>query len=286
MEDSMRGRRGIGTRLLAATLVALIGIAAGRAGAAQAQPIAQPAPAGAARPRAVTDLASAVTQTAAVIEATVAELRNEYREAEGPWTRVVLRDVVVHLGGPGALGGSGGGGPRTLELWQFGGTLPSGRMMVAAELPVFVAGQRYVLFLRNTSWNVSPIVGELALRVEKAAGAEVLVTSAGHPVVGVTAAGPALGAALFEPAPYGGGGVAVKRGADGKEVAVAAGALDRRGFLAAVKTQLAQQKLAVSGATLPRPSGLFQWRGQRVTPHGQGASGDGAAGRDLSGGVR
>ena len=295
-----RHRRGSGA--LRSVLALALATAALSSGAAQAQgqtqtqpqtqaTIARPAPANAAQPRAVTDLASAVTQTAAVIEATVGELRNEYSDAEGPWTRVVLRDVVVHHGGLGGGGSKAAPPPAALELWQFGGVLPNGRLMVAAELPVFSAGQRYVLFLRNTAWNVSPIVGDLALRVERVGGAEVLVTSAGQAVVGVTAAGAVLGAEVFEPAPYDGRAAAAKKSAGGAPVAAAIGALDRAGFLAALDGQLGQlakQQLVISGAALPRPAGMFRWKGQQVTPHGQGAAGngDGAAGRDRSGGAR
>lgn len=223
---------------------------------AQAQasaPIARPAPASAAEPKAVTDLASALGQTAAVVEATVVELRDEYRADEGPWTRVVLGDVKVHAGAA----------PRGLELWQFGGLLPSGRLMVAAELPSFVAGKRYLLFLRNTAWNVSPIVGQLALRVEQVGNVEVLVASDGQAVTGLDASGPVLGAQLFASAH---GRVAPAATAS---LSALGGALpmDRARFLAALGKQLMVPKTPqIAGAFLERPAGRFQWRGQRATP--------------------
>lgn len=229
---------------------------------AQAQspaPIARPAPASAAEPRAVTDLASALGQTAAVVEATVVELRDEYRAAEGPWTRVVLGDVKVHAGAA----------PRGLELWQFGGLLPNGRLMVAAELPSFVAGKRYLLFLRNTAWNLSPIVGQLALRVEKVGNVEVLVASDGQAVTGLDASGPVLGASLFASAH---GRVAPAATAD---LAALGGAqpMDRARFLAALGRQLTVPKTPqIAGAFLERPAGRFQWRGQRATPPRPSAS--------------
>jgi hypothetical protein len=248
----MRSRRTLQRSFLMAAL-ALVVAPATLVQAQAAQPIARPAPATAAEPKAVTDLASALAQTAAVVEATVAELRDEYRDAEGPWTRVVLGDVKVHAGSA----------PEALELWQFGGVLPNGRLMVAAELPAFVAGKRYLLFLRNTAWNVSPIVGQLALRVEQLGGVEVLVTSDGQAVTGLDASGAVLGASLFSPA-YARTTPAATAplSALGK-----AQPMDRARFLAALGRQLAASKSTkISGVFLERPAGRFQWRGQRATP--------------------
>jgi hypothetical protein len=281
-EEGMDGT--CGTRRLrgAGKLTAIAALAVGllgRQAQAQAAPsLSRPAPASAPQPRAVTDLASALAQTAAVVEATVSELRDEYNDAEGPWTRVVLGDVKVHLGAA----------PKELALLQFGGVLPSGRMMVAAELPVFVKGARYLLLLRNTAWNVSPIVGAYALRVEKVDGAEVLVTSDGQAVVGLDAGGARLGGALFEPAPFGGGAAAAIGGGLRALRASGAAPLDRARFLAALEAELARQKAKVEGVFLERPAGRFRWRGQAVTPHGQpngSGSGSGAE-RDTSGGAR
>lgn len=280
--------RAVGRAALAAALGAMLSAGAAQAQPAQA-PFARAVPAGTAAPRAVTDLASAVAQTAAVVEATVAELHHEYNDAEGPWTRVVLSDVKVHRGVA----------PKALELWQFGGVLPNGRLMVAAELPVFSKGQRYVLFLRNTAWNVSPVVGPLAFRVENVDGAEALVSSDGQALIGLGAQGPAYGAALFEPAPYSGApaarldatasatggpaGAALTVAGDG----VAARPMDRARLLAALTRVLDTQHLAIAGTLRERPAGGFSWRGQSVARHGQApADGVGAAGRDTSGGAR
>jgi hypothetical protein len=269
---------------------ALLALAAGprgtQAAPAQTPPIARAVPAGTAAPRAVADLASALAQTAAVVEGTVAELGGEYNDAEGPWTRVVLRDVKAHLGSA----------PRQLELWQFGGFLPNGRMMVAAELPVFSKGARYVIFLRNTAWNLSPVVGLYAFRVESVDGVEALIGSDGQPLVGLDAAGPRYGAALYEPAPYGGRAAARIQGAGigAREVAGSAAVvgaapapMSRAALLAALAKELRAAKLAVGGNLRERPAGGFSWRGQPVARHGLApADGVGAAGRDTSGGAR
>jgi hypothetical protein len=273
-----------GRPAIAALMIASLAAPASAQAQAQAQAasIARPAPAGAPQPRAVTDLASALAQTAAVVEATVSELGAEYRDAEGPWTRVVLGDVKVHAGAA----------PKALELWQFGGALPNGRMMVAAELPVFVKGQRYLLLLRNTAWNVSPIVGGYALRVEQADGAEVLVTSDGQAVLGLDASGARLGGALFEPAPFDGSKAKAVSGGLAALRAQGAAPLDRAGFVAALQAELARQGGKLGGTFLERPAGRFQWRGQATTPHGQpnaaggGTTLDTGATRDTSGGAR
>lgn len=242
--------------------------------------IARAAPASAPKARAVVDLASALAQTAAVVEGTVRELRAEYNDAEGPWTRIVLGDVQVHLG---ALPKAEGGSPaRSLELWQFGGSLPNGRLVVAAELPVLLKGKRYLLFLRNTEWNVSPIVGPWALRVEPLGSGEALVTSDGQAVLGAGEAGLTLGAALFEPAPLDGSAAKPRPAA----TATAAASLpDRAALLRALAAAMTAQRLQASGIFLPRPAGRFHWRGQAVAPHGQ-VNSSAAAGRDTSGGPR
>lgn len=251
--------------------------------------IARAAPAGAPQARAVVDLASALAQTAAVVEGTVRELRAEYNDAEGPWTRIVLGDVQVHLGAlPKAEVGEVGaaGSParlaKSLELWQFGGSLPNGRLVVAAELPVLTKGKRYLLFLRNTEWNVSPIVGPWALRVEPLGRGEALVTGDGQAVLGVGEAGLALGAALFEPVPLDG---SPARPLAAAAAAQAAALPDRAALLRALEAAMAAQQLQASGTFLARPAGRFRWRGQAVAPHGQ-VNSSAAAGRDISGGPR
>ncbi len=246
--------------------------------------IARAAPASAPKARAVVDLASALAQTAAVVEGTVRELRAEYNDAEGPWTRIVLGDVQVHLGAlPKAEVGEAGSPAqpaRSLELWQFGGSLPNGRLVVAAELPVLTKGKRYLLFLRNTEWNVSPIVGLWALRVEPLGSGEALVTSDGQAVLGAGEAGLTLGAALFEPAPLDGSA------AKPRPAAAAAAALpDRAALLRALAAAMTAQRLQASGTFLARPAGRCLWRGQAVAPHGQ-VNSSAAAGRDTSGGPR
>jgi hypothetical protein len=52
--------------------------------------------------------------------------------------------------------------------------------------PRYVLGAQYVLFLRNTDWRFSPVIGDLAFRREVIAGKEVLVNTDGNAVTGVS----------------------------------------------------------------------------------------------------
>jgi hypothetical protein len=147
--------------------------------AAQADVVDGRPPATASKPSAVTDLRSAMAQTAVVLEGRVSDVRYEYNRRDGPWTSVILSDVRAHFGSA----------PEQVEIRQFGGPLPDGRTLVVAELPEFTAGERYVVFLRNTAWNLSPVVGDLAFRVEALGAGEALVTAEGLAVTGVSPRG-------------------------------------------------------------------------------------------------
>jgi hypothetical protein len=228
------------------------------------------APSDAAAPGPVDNLRNAVRQTAAVVEGWVTNIQHEFSEENGPWTRVTLSNVHAHLGSA----------PLTVEIRHFGGPLPNGRFLVAAELPVFVLGKQYVVFLRNTAWNVSPVVGDLALRVETLDGTEVLVNSDGQPVTEVGAQGLELGAALFEgPLPDGRAPAAVGR----RLQDLGRRPLDRGRFVQELRTHIAAQGARVSGAFYEHPAGGFRWRGQRTAraaderesadPAGAGSSG-------------
>jgi hypothetical protein len=220
----------------------------------EAQDVRKPQQAAADRPAPVADLQSAVQQTAAVVEGVVTDVQHEYSDEEGPWTRVTLSNVR-------AIAGSA---PSTVEIRHFGGPLPNGNLLVIAELPVFVLGKEYVVFLRNTTWNVSPVVGDLALRVEKLGEVEVLVNSDGRAVTQVGAAGVEIGAALFEGPQT--DGAAPEALADSARTlsAPASKPLDRQRFGASLKSALAAQGLSVGGTFSEKPAGEFRWRGQRA----------------------
>ena len=100
-------------------------------------------------------------QTAAVVEGSVEDISYRYDEAEGPRSVATLSRLVVHIGSLGKTA------PNTIELRSFGGPLPDGREMFATHVPALLPGKRYVLFLRNTDWSLSPVAFEMAFRVEE-----------------------------------------------------------------------------------------------------------------------
>ncbi len=132
------------------------------------------------RPRLFRDLSSVVSQLNAIVEGEVGDIVSSYRDCEGPRSHVRLRNVRTLLGEPHL---------DTLTLLTFGGQLPNGRMTSVSELPRFVPGGRYVIFLRNTDWRYSPVITNHAYRVERIAGREVLITTDGVGVTGVSARG-------------------------------------------------------------------------------------------------
>ena len=129
------------------------------------------------RPQALTDLASHIRQLNAIVLADVRDISTSYDRCVGPRT-------VLHLGNVRSLLGS----PHTdtMQLRVFGGPLPNGRYVQASESPRYVGGRRYLLFLFNTDWRFSPVIGDLAFRVENIAGREVLVSPNGQGVTGVS----------------------------------------------------------------------------------------------------
>ncbi|MBC7789612.1 MAG: hypothetical protein H7Z74_06680 [Anaerolineae bacterium] len=130
------------------------------------------------RPRALNDLSSVVSQLNAIVQADVRDISTAFDRCEGPRTVLHLRNVRSLLGHPHA---------GDMELRVFGGPLPDGRYARASESPRYVAGRRYLLFLFNTDWRFSPVIADLAFRLEPVARREVLVSPDGHGVTGVSA---------------------------------------------------------------------------------------------------
>src|SRR4051812_27316685 len=100
-------------------LIAAAGIGVATPSALQAQTIHHQPPPAVRQPLPVTDLKSAVDQTAAIVEGVVTDIQYAYSEEEGPWTRVILSDVQAHFGTV----------PERVEIWHFGGPLPNGNML-------------------------------------------------------------------------------------------------------------------------------------------------------------
>ena len=113
-------------------------------GSASAEPPTKDAP----PPRFATAFDDVLDQTAAVVEGVVESIRYE-QFASVPYTAVKLAVVETRLGTP---------QPSTIVIRQQGGILPNGLGLEIPELPTFAVGKRYVVFLRNTTWQVTPIL--------------------------------------------------------------------------------------------------------------------------------
>jgi hypothetical protein len=224
----------------------------------------------------VTDLQSAIDQTAAIVEGQVTDVQYEFTRRDGPWTRVTLSDVRAHFGSA----------PEKLELRHFGGPLNDVSILLVAELPEFIKGERYLVFLRNTAWNLSPVVDNLAFRVEVVGEAEALVNSDGFAVVGIGADGVELGPEIL-------GNVSLNEALHGspevdaaesvtearRPTALGAGSgesaretssaqerqpLAVESFLAALDTIFETGGMNPSGNFYNRPAGEFKWFRQRT----------------------
>jgi hypothetical protein len=127
------------------------------------------------------------------------------------------------------------------------------------------------VFLRNTAWNVSPVVGDLAFRVDAAEGAEVLLNSDGQPVTAIGADGIGLGPSLFE-GPQQNGARPRSLGA-GLGNAERRRPVDRKGFVESLRSTMGAHGLRVGGPFYDRPAGEFKWRGQPTARVGRGRAG-------------
>lgn len=140
-------------------------------------------PANAPKPAPMPNFAATLAQTAAVIEGVVASVENEHAVETGPWTRIYFEDIVVHRGALRA-----GKQPTEMSFVQFGGEHPDGRITTTSLTSDFTIGERYVLFLRNTSWNFIPY-SVVPLRVSSSDGSSFLATVDGRPLVSVSTKG-------------------------------------------------------------------------------------------------
>jgi hypothetical protein len=117
-----------------------------------------------------------IDQTAALVEGTVVEVQESYDEQEGPRTLVTLSDMSVQWGEL--------SNPHvTLRL--FGGHLPSGDLVQESHIPTFVRGRRYVVFLSNRDWRLTPVTADQAFIIERVHGKSLVVTTDGFAVSGI-----------------------------------------------------------------------------------------------------
>lgn len=211
-------------------------------------------PSSAPEPQAVPDLSSALAQTSAIVEGVATTITSEYSDAGGPWTAVTLSPVKAHFGTA----------PKELVIRQFGGELPDGRILLRSHQVRFVAGKTYIVFLRNTSWNLSPIVGELAFRVEAVQGQEMLVANNGSAVTDVASASLKMSDAIFEKPDLNGQAPGLAKTAAGQPIP---STLDRSSFIASLGRQIKASGATISGPFFDEPAGNFKWNGmQTVRP--------------------
>ncbi|HEX9016796.1 MAG TPA: hypothetical protein VF960_12460, partial [Chloroflexota bacterium] len=71
-----------------------------------------------------------------------------------------------------------------------------GTWVSVSGIPKLALGAEYVVFLRNTDWTLSPIVGDLIFRRETEGSRELLVDPTGRAVTGWNEDGPVLSAAV------------------------------------------------------------------------------------------
>lgn len=128
----------------------------------------------------VRNLAEAAKQTAAIVEGTVVAVENDYSDTTDAWTKITLSDLKTHRGSV-----STGAEPKTITILQRGGEAPGGVLVRVSHISNFTIGERYILFLRNTAWNMSPYVGA-PLRVAQADGKQFLVEPGQRPLVSVS----------------------------------------------------------------------------------------------------
>lgn len=134
-------------------------------------------------PAPVDDSRQMLTQTGAVFRGALKDVRFSYDACAGPRTDYGFSDVSP-------LAGEKLEAQVTVKV--LGGPTPRGTWLSVSELPKLALDSEYVVFLRNTDWTYSPIVGDLVFRVETVAGREVLVNPEGRAVTGWGEDGPRL----------------------------------------------------------------------------------------------
>jgi hypothetical protein len=118
-----------------------------------------------------------IDQTAAVVTGLVTNVNETYNEREGPRTLVTLSSLAVLWGSFDA---------STVTLKMFGGTVPGHRGRVdETHIPTFVDGKRYVVFLSNRDWRLSPVTARQAYLIERVHSKDLVVTFDGHAVFGI-----------------------------------------------------------------------------------------------------
>jgi hypothetical protein len=193
-----------------------------------------------------------VDQTAAVVEGTAASIEESYNEQEGPRTLVTLSQLKVLWG---ELRGS------NVVLRLFGGPVPGRRGRVdEIHIPTFVRGKRYLVFLSNRDWRLSPVTARQAFIIERVHGKDLLVTTDGHALSGIDdVVGPKRGFPVYR----------IPREVDENFVPAIDDAVTRSmvarvysaaEFVAHLKAWATRNRIAVNGSFNDKPYRVASWR--------------------------
>lgn len=137
-------------------------------------------------PRAVEDSKDMLSQTATIFQGQLKRIYFTYDECAGPRTNYIFSQTKTLIGS---------NVDSEVNLKTFGGPLPTGTWLNISELPQLAYNASYLIFLRNTDWTFSPVVGDLIFRHEVENGKEILVDPTGHFVKGWNENGPVLSTA-------------------------------------------------------------------------------------------
>ena len=223
-------------------------------------------PSTAALPSAASNTLSALVQTAAIVEGTVAAIDSDYSEETGPWTNIRLAQVVVHRGSVAA----GEKQPDDIVIRQKGGPSPDGTVLLLSHQPEFVRGKRYVVLLRNTAWFLSPVVGRAAFRIEMEDKKQVLVGQDEGIVMNVSSSGIGVSEPLYSKQED-----PTFRHAPRKRILgrmLPSRALGVAGLLSGLDQQLAARGLTFTGRMYDEP--ITKRRGIPLAANGNASSGD------------
>lgn len=142
-------------------------------------------------PGAVDSSEQMLAQTATIFRGVLKDVQFTYDDCAGARTNYVFSDST-------SLVGTQVQAQVTLKV--FGGPTPYDTWIAVSEVPQLALDSEYIVFLRNTDWTFSPIVGDLVFRREMIDGREVLVDPTGHAVTGWGDNGPLLsGGSVSEP---------------------------------------------------------------------------------------
>ena len=128
-----------------------------------------------------------LAQTSTIFRGSLKDVQFTYDGCSGPRTNYVFSNSSPLFGEK---------VEAQVNVRVLGGPTPRGTWLTVSELPQLALNSQYVVFLRNTDWTLSPIVGNLVFRVEAIDGREVLVNPDGRAVTGWDDNGPLLSAGM------------------------------------------------------------------------------------------